>query len=484
MDLICEYAIILLFFMLLFTSSRTSSAFIFSTHHPRIRNIRPIIGSSHNNKNRLMMTFQQPDTLYPYTPPTWTSPLTNVPKNGRLHLANLPTPIIQLIGTNRNNIRQQQNNKNSSILSRLKELKIKLYIKRDDATGGVELGGNKLRKLEFLLADAIAKGCDSVVTIGGEQSNHCRATAAASRMVGLSPNLILRTRRADKIHEKTDELGFEGNILFDRMVGSTIYTCTPGEYGRVGSNKIVEHVCDYIAANDGGKPYAIPVGGSNNIGSWGYINAVDELMNQMESMKQQDDSSSSDFNLDHVVFATGSGGTAAGISLGLSMAYGSLGQRHPTTTGQSCPNLHAVGVCDNPDYFYETMALIADEMGASLDKTSEQFIREAVTVHHGKGRGYALSTLEELDFILKFSLETGIALDPVYSGKALYHFVKHVVENDVESYRNKNILFWHTGGALGIYEKGNDLLPKFLEMSPVKRVDIYGSNGVKEAPKN
>jgi len=422
-----------------------------------------------------MTLFQQPDTPYPYTPPTWASPLTNVPKNGRLHLANLPTPI-HLIGTTRT--RQQSNN--NSILSKLKELNIKLYIKRDDATGGVELGGNKLRKLEFLLADALAKGSDSVVTIGGEQSNHCRATAAASRMVGLSPNLILRTRRADEIHEQTDDLGFEGNILFDRILGSTIFTCTPGEYGRVGSNKLVHHVCDYIVKTDGGKPYAIPVGGSNGVGSWGYINAVDELMNQLESMKQ--DHTSSDFTLDHIVFATGSGGTAAGISLGISMAFGSLGKAHPTAVDQPCPKLHAVGVCDNPDYFYETMALIADEMGASLNTTTEQFIRDAVTVHHGKGRGYALSTEEELDFILQFSLETGVALDPVYSGKALYHFVKHVVENDVESYRNKNILFWHTGGALGIYEKGNDFSPKFSKVSQVKRVDVYGSNGVKETP--
>ena len=318
--------------MLLLTStSRATTAFIssLSTHHPNFQ----LIGSRHNT-NRLIMSFefQQPDTQYPYTPPAWASPLTNVPKK-RLKLAHLPTPI-QLIGANRST-RQQKNS--STILSRLKELNIKLYIKRDDATGGVELGGNKLRKLEFLLADALETGCDSVVTIGGEQSNHCRATAAAARMVGLSPNLILRTRRADKIHEKTDELGFEGNILFDRMMGSTIYTCTPGEYGRVGSNKLVQHVCDYIATKDGGKPYAIPVGGSNGVGSWGYINAVDELMNQMESMKQ--DNTSSDFNLDHVVFATGSGGTAAGISLGLSMAYGSLG---PSATDTSCPKLHAV----------------------------------------------------------------------------------------------------------------------------------------------
>ena len=455
------------------------------------KNIRMMSSSS-------FPSLQQPDTVYPYKPPSWAvSKLTNVPKNGRLHLANLPTPL-QLIGTDR--IQKQtgsSNNDNStsgnrsSILSRLKELNINLYIKRDDATGGVELGGNKLRKLEFLLADALAKGCDSIVTIGGEQSNHCRATAAASRMVGLNPNLILRTRRADKIHDKIDELGFEGNILFDRMLGSTVYTCTPGEYGRVGSKKLVEHVCNNIFSNDdndGRKPYPIPVGGSNGVGSWGYINAVDELMHQMGLMSKQqqhlqdqkeDDetNTASNFNLDHVVFATGSGGTAAGISLGLSLAYESI--------GQTCPAMHPVGVCDNPDYFYETMSLIADEMGISLSSfsnhaTTEEFIRDIVTVHHGKGRGYALSTEEELDFILQFSLETGIALDPVYSGKALYHFLKHVVEEDPTSYRDKNILFWHTGGALGIYEKGDDLLPKFSDVSPVKRIDVYGSNGVKE----
>lgn len=138
---------------------------------------------------------------YPYEPPDWAkNVLLNVPKHGRLHLANLPTPLYRIM---------------------YKDLP--LYIKRDDMTGGVELGGNKIRKLEFLLADALASDYTAVVTIGGEQSNHCRATAAAARMVGLEPHLILRTKRA------IDDFGYTGNILIDRMVGSTIYTCTPGE---------------------------------------------------------------------------------------------------------------------------------------------------------------------------------------------------------------------------------------------------------------
>lgn len=118
----------------------------------------------------ISMSFQSTDTSYPYQPPRWAEgKLTKVPKHGRLRLANLPTPIHHI----------KTSNSSHSILRRLKELNINLYFKRDDATGGVELGGNKVRKLEFLLADALSEGCDAVVTIGGEQSNHCRATAAA-----------------------------------------------------------------------------------------------------------------------------------------------------------------------------------------------------------------------------------------------------------------------------------------------------------------
>lgn len=214
------------------------------------------------------------------------------------------------------------------------------------------------------------------------------------------------------------------------------------------------------------------MGGSNAIGTWGYINAVEELMQQLESIRDGDD----DFALDHVIFATGSGGTSTGIALGLSLAYGSLGDRHHATEGQSVPTVHAVGVCDNPDYFYTTMSSIADDMGIDLptNMTSEQFIRDAVTVHNGKGEGYASSSDEELNFILQFATETGIALDPVYSGKALYYFLKKVVEDDPESYRDKSILFWHTGGSIGLYEKGEDLIERLKAASPVKRLDAYG----------
>lgn len=364
---------------------------------------------------------------FEYTPPVWANQesFSKPPEHGRLLLANLPTSLYKLSS-------KPSHKDDTSILKKLEAMGITLYVKRDDMSGGAETSGNKIRKLEFLLADALARDYTAVVTIGGEQSNHCRATAAAARMVGLEPHLILRTKRADQVQEDPNEIGYTGNILFDRMVGSTIYTCTPGEYGRMGSKKMLSGVCQHLSdSQDGCKPYPIPVGGSNGIGTWGYIQGVEELLEQWKSIAGEP-------SLDHVVFACGSGGTAAGIGVGLALA-------HPITGG---PSVHAIGVCDDPDYFYGHIAGIAQEMGfVEKDGVStEEFVRNSFEVHQGKGLGYAVSTPEELDFISKFAVETGIVLDPVYSGKALYQFVQQILETDEgEKYRGKNVLFWHTG---------------------------------------
>jgi D-cysteine desulfhydrase len=390
-----------------------------------------------------------------YNPPSWAKEfLRQVPKYGKLSLANLPTPLYQILLSNQ-----------GSFSKVLKDKKLSFYIKRDDATGGVELGGNKIRKLEFLLAEALAEGHDSVVTIGGEQSNHCRATAAAARMVGLEPHLILRSRNAD------NDLGLVGNLLFDRMVGSNIYTCTPGEYGRVGSDELVARLCSHLQNSKGKQPYPIPVGGSNGLGSWGYIHAVEEMMTQWRALALSDGSQPS---LDHIVFACGSGGTATGIALGIALAHGALGDSRSSPAPPRMPHVHAIGVCDDPDTFYTDIADIADKMGLTLlsDMTTEDFIRQHLTVHQGKGLGYAMATDEELDFVSEFAQTTGVVLDPVYSGKALYNFMK-LVEQD-STFKEQNILFWHTGGALGLFEKCDDLLPNLKKDGPCQRLDIYG----------
>ena len=278
--------------------------------------------------------------IFPYTPPTWWPGQKEFfPKSGRLSLGNLPTPLHSLGLTN---------------LCDVNGISFNMFVKRDDMSGGVEMGGNKIRKLNFLLADALAGGYDSVVTIGGEQSNHCRATAAAARMVGLDPHLILRTRKS--YVDDNEMLGTTGNLLYDRFVGATIYTCTPGEYGRVGSNALLKKVCGDLQRM-GKVPYLINVGGSNGIGTWGYIDAIDELVSQITSYSQnvgEDSTNESLINIDHIVFACGSGGTAAGISCGVALAFSNERNLH-------LPQVHAIGVCDSPEYFYNEILNISRE---------------------------------------------------------------------------------------------------------------------------
>jgi 1-aminocyclopropane-1-carboxylate deaminase/D-cysteine desulfhydrase-like pyridoxal-dependent ACC family enzyme len=186
-------------------------------------------------------------------------------------------------------------------------------------------------------------------------------------MVGLQPHLILRTSRANDIlqaqqddnietkkttaqddsplAESVDQMGHTGNILFDRMVGATIYTCTPHEYMRVGSTQLLKRLCLRLTTNtrdhDETKPYPIPVGGSNGLGTFGYLSAVDEMLTQWRSIESQP-------SLDHVVVACGSGGTAGGIAIGMWLAYDQAVKDDQHQQRQSRPIVHAVGVCDSP----------------------------------------------------------------------------------------------------------------------------------------
>jgi len=423
----------------------------------------------------------------PYTPPKWCQGrLLRPPPHGRLRLANLPTPLYRL----ETHCTHDKGDSSNNLFQTLKQYNISLFIKRDDSTGGVELGGNKLRKLEFLLADALAKQCNAIVTIGGEQSNHCRATAAAARMLGCEPHLILRSKRVgaaaasdNQNHVNPDtqnDLGCVGNLLMDRMVGSHIYTCTPGEYGRIGSDELVDRLCAHLQSSGTKRPYPIPVGGSNAIGSWGYIEAVHEMLSQWKVQSiENDDNHEAIPSLDHILFACGSGGTATGIALGTALAYGALEEddaaASSTSSASSRPQVHAVGVCDNAEYFYNHSARIAVDMGLRLPEgtSADDFVRQHMTVHEGKGLGYAVSTVEELEFVADFARQTGIVLDPVYTGKALYNFMTFL-DKSPESYRNQNVLFWHTGGALGLCDKTNELQTRLMQSTPCHRLDIYG----------
>lgn len=179
------------------------------------------------------------------------------------------------------------------------------------------------------------------------------------------------------------------------------------------------------------------------------------------------------------MFACGSGGTAAGITLGFALSH------HHNKDEHTMPKIHAIGVCDSPEYFYNEVNNIAQEMGFDVTELKKpfketqgedslEFVKDNLIPHQGKGLGYAHSTQEELDFITNFALETGIVLDPVYSGKALYHFIMHELDEHPENYEDSKILFWHTGGSLGNYDKIEALSTTLQKSSQVTRMDVYG----------
>ena len=345
-----------------------------------------------------------------YTAPSWAAVLSNPPTE-KIKLAHgAPTPIHpwRPCGYESN----------------------QMFIKRDDLTS-FDQSGNKVRKLEFLMAQALRGGYDSIITIGGIQSNHARSTACCARQLGLDPHLILRTSK-----DPTEDPSHTGNLLLDRLVGAKIYQVSTGTYARIGS----VNLCDQLKRQlqkEGKNPYVIPVGGSNVLGAWGYLEAINEIYNQINSNNE-----SFPAKFDHIVFACGSGGTATGLALGARLA--SLGSK-----------IHAVGVCDSPDYFYKHIEEVSVLLGVDFSEIG--YPRDWCTVYRGQGLGYAKSTEEEINFIQRVSMTTGIITDPVYSGKALYYFSQPTNRVEAGIQDGESILFVHTGGVLGMYDKIDQL---------------------------
>jgi D-cysteine desulfhydrase family pyridoxal phosphate-dependent enzyme len=295
-------------------------------------------------------------------------------------------------------------------------------------SGGWEVAGNKLRKLEYLVHDALAKDADAVITIGGIQSNHCRATAAAAASAGLACHLILRTPVLP-VSKEQDMMC--GNLMVDRIVGAHVHLVSQKQYSELGSERLCRILAEKLIGNGVSKnPYIIPVGGSNWIGSQGFRDAVDELRVQIDEMK---------IALTDIAVACGSGGTVAGLVEGL---RNSMSLEHVKLTAYS--------VCDTPEYFYEFI-----EKNILPTDHTRRPIRELLTVKCAKGNGYAVSTKEELEFIADFARKTGIVLDPVYTGKAFFSLVKDLLEDSDGD--PKTVLFWHTGGSLGIYAQRSQL---------------------------
>ncbi|XP_057842187.1 putative D-cysteine desulfhydrase 1, mitochondrial isoform X4 [Cryptomeria japonica] len=303
-----------------------------------------------------------------------------------------------------------------------------VWIKREDLSG-MQLSGNKVRKLEFLMADAKAKGADCIITIGGIQSNHCRATAVAARYLNLDCYLILRTTRA----EVDENPGLIGNLLVERMVGANIELISMEEHAQIGSVTPCTLLKERLE-KDGRKPYVIPVGGSNSLGTWGYIEAVREIEQQLQEGKVDGID-----KFDDIVVACGSGGTTAGLSLGSHLS--SLKAK-----------VHAFSVCDDPDNFYDYTQGLLNGLHAGLNS------HDLISIVNAEGIGYAMSKVEELKCVCQIAEATGVVLDPVYSGKAAFQMLRDMVENP-SKWEGRKVLFIHSGGLLGMYDKMQQLQP-------------------------
>ncbi len=289
----------------------------------------------------------------------------------------------------------------------------RLFIKRDDQTG-LATGGNKTRKLEFLVADALAQGCDYLVTTGGRQSNHCRQTAAAAAKFGLGCSLVLTGEAPE------GETAVSGNLLLDQLLGAHLYWTGPRTRQEVMLDVAAE------LRTMGHKPYVIPLGGSNVMGATGYVKAMEELTAQLQNER---------LNVDFIVFASSSGGTQAGMVLGAAI-YNFPGQiisisiDHPAAELQTQVAALATATATH-------LGLGTVSLAARIDVNDDYL-----------GEGYAIVGETEREAIQMVAQIEGILLDPVYTGRAMGGLIDLIRWGAFT--RGQTVLFWHTGGAAAL----------------------------------
>ena len=288
-----------------------------------------------------------------------------------------------------------------------------IFIKRDDCTG-LATGGNKTRKLEFILADAIDKNADMVVTVGAIQSNHARQTAAACAKLGLRCLIVLEQRLKDapEIYMSS------GNVFLNKVFGAEMILCPSDRDVKDYADEIVEE-----KKQSGGNPYFIPVGGSNHLGELGYIECMREIIENQNKDP-----------FTHIILATGSGGTHAGLVAG-------------KTIFQSEIKVIGISIKDNKLIQEERVYQLATNSLKYVDSSAPS--REDVFVDDSYvGPGYAEPTDGMRKALSLMATREGILLDPVYSGKAFDGLIGLVQSNFFRT--TDKILFLHTGGSAAI----------------------------------
>ena len=290
-------------------------------------------------------------------------------------------------------------------ISRL--LGTQVYVKRDDMTG-IGLGGNKVRKLEYLLAEAKAQGAQVVFTTGGAQSNHAMLTAAACRKMGMEPILILKKRGV---------MGNKGNLLLENLMGVDVRFMDTASYDDIYAEM------DRVGQEMGKPYYKIPCGGSNALGTLGYVDCVRELRDQGMAF-------------DHIICAEGSGGTMAGLALGAKLYM---------------PDARVTGMMVDTDPFDEITLRLMREAAALLGEEIS-ISRDDFDLRDMCGPGYAIAFEEGNAAVAMMAQNEGIFLDPVYTGKAFAGLVAMAKEGAFAP--EDRVLFVHSGGAGGLFALG------------------------------
>ena len=292
-----------------------------------------------------------------------------------------------------------------------------LFIKRDDCTG-LAIGGNKTRKLEYLMGEAVAKGATTIITVGGVQSNHARQTAAAAARLGLACELILPR----VVPSQSADYESSGNVLLDRLLGAKVHITDDAEQ----SQEVIKKIMASVEA-EGGSVYFIPSGGSTPLGALGYVEAAFELDRQ---------ASAKELNIDYLVVASSTGGTQAGLLTGLT----ALGNR-----------TEVIGVTVyNPA---EMLVPGIKELAAGtslLLEMDEHAAGKKVRVEEGYlGEGYGLPTKGMIEAVSLTATLEGVLLDPVYTGKAMAGLIDMIRAGQFEE--QDNVVFLHTGGVPALF---------------------------------
>jgi D-cysteine desulfhydrase len=316
----------------------------------------------------------------------------------KISLANLPTPIEQLKFRNK-----------------------KFLVKRDDYTG-TDFSGNKIRKLEYLLYRAKKKGTEIIFTCGAIQSNHCRATVAAASRIGIRTKLFLWGN---------DSNVADGNLFLSKMYGAEISYLNKKNYLNV--NEIMEEEGDQLLKK-GKKVYIIPEGGSTALGIWGYISFINELKKQTDLNK-----------IKGILCASGTGGTAAGLLVGAAINKINI-------------NIYTANVLYPKEKLRKKIMYLTEGVIRGYDLPCKIDESKLKIIDGYSSEGYKNITTDKLKLINAVATETGMLLDPTYTGKAFYAYYVRFLSNG----KGNTIIFLHTGGLFGAFSKRKKYMQNLL----------------------